>query len=131
MRFARQRGPFPTGALAERYALVPAQAEAVLRGLELEGRLLAGEFHPAGSGQEWCEPEVLRRLRRHTLAKLRDEVAPVDAPVVARFLSGWHGIGGEGGLDEKQRFSSIHSSEDVLDERREQWIWGCKTRLPW
>ncbi|HKJ24457.1 MAG TPA: DEAD/DEAH box helicase, partial [Myxococcota bacterium] len=100
LRFARHHGPFPTRALAERYALVPAQLESVLRGLEVEGRLLAGDFHPEGVEREWCEPEVLRRLRRATLARLRDEVAPVDAPVVARFLAGWHGVGGDADLDE-------------------------------
>ena len=43
------------------------------------GRLLAGEFHPGGREREWCDPEVLRRIRRRTLARLRGEVAPVDA----------------------------------------------------
>ena len=45
----------------------------MLQGLERTGKLLSGEFHPRGLQREWCEPEVLRRLRRHTLAKLRDE----------------------------------------------------------
>jgi ATP-dependent Lhr-like helicase len=100
MRFARQRGPFLTRTLADRYALVPGQLEPVLAALERDGRLLSGEFHPERAEREWCEPEVLRRLRRHTLARLRHEVAPVDGPVLARFLCDWHGVGREAPLEE-------------------------------
>ena len=103
-RYARQHGPFVTADLARRYALLPAQLDPVLEMLVERGRLLSGEFHPRGLGREWCDSEVLRRLRRHTLAKLRNEVAPVDAPVVARFLAEWHGVSrptrGDARLDE-------------------------------
>ena len=43
-----------------------------------QGRVLEGEFRPAGSGREWCDAEVLRRLRRRSLAALRKEVEPVE-----------------------------------------------------
>jgi ATP-dependent Lhr-like helicase len=92
VRWARHHGPFVTRALGERYAMTDAQLEPVLQALEGQGRLVSGEFHPHGQQREWCEPEVLRRLRRETLAKLRGEVTPVPAPVLARFLSEWHGI---------------------------------------
>ncbi len=92
-RFARTRGPFPTSALAERYGLLPAQVEPLLHGLQRAGKLLHGDFHPHGLEPEWCDPEVLRRLRRRTLAKLRGEVAPVEGRLMARFLPRWHGIG--------------------------------------
>jgi len=103
-RFARTHGPFGAEAVARRFALVPAQVEALLGALEAGGRLQGGEFHPEGHGREWCDPEVLRRIRRRTLARLRGEVAPVEARVLARFLPAWHGIGaghaGERRLDE-------------------------------
>ena len=98
LRFARQRGPFVTRDPAERYGLLPAQLEPVLAALEVRGKLLAGEFHPRGLQREWCEPDVLRRLRRNTLARLRGEVAPVESRALARFLPEWHGVG-EGGGD--------------------------------
>ncbi|MDJ0866021.1 MAG: helicase-related protein [Myxococcota bacterium] len=92
-RFARHRGPFVTRAVAERYGLLPAHVEGWLGGLEAREKLLAGDFHPNGREKEWCDPEVLRRLRRRTLAKLRGEVAPVERAVLGRFLPAWHGIG--------------------------------------
>ena len=91
-RFARTHGPFLTEALAERWALLPSQLEAVLELLEGEGHLVRGEIRPLGVRPEWCDPEVLRRLKRRTLAKLRKEVAPVEASVLGRFLPEWHGV---------------------------------------
>jgi ATP-dependent helicase Lhr and Lhr-like helicase len=104
LRWARGHGPFPSQTPASRFGLEAGQVEAALEGLVARDRLLAGGFHPAGSGREWCDPEVLRRLRRRTLAKLRGEVAPVESAVLGSFLPAWHGIGaGHGGgrrLDE-------------------------------
>jgi len=104
LRQARQRGPFVSGTLAARFGVPVGLLEPVLEALVERGRLLAGEFHPRGRSREWCDPDVLRRLRRRTLARLRDEVAPVEPPVVARFLADWHGVArparGEARLDE-------------------------------
>ncbi len=103
-RFARTHGPFVTDTVARRYGLQRAQAETLLEALAARGRLLGGEFHPEGCDREWCDPEVLRQTRRRTLARLRGEVAPVAAAVLARFLPQWHGIGagatGERRLDD-------------------------------
>lgn len=92
-RWARAHCPFVTSRFASRYELVPAQVETVLRSLEGRGDLLSGDFLPGGRHREWCDPTVLKRLRRRTLAKLRGEVAPVEGAVLARFLSSWHGVG--------------------------------------
>ncbi len=104
LRYARTHAPFAAAQLADRFGLLPAQAEALLGGLEARGRLLSGEFRPGGREREWCDADVLRRIRRRTMAKLRGEVAAVEARVLARFLPTWHGIGaGHGGerrLDE-------------------------------
>ena len=91
-RWARTHGPFLTGQVAERFALTPSQVEPVLEGLERSGALTRGEIRPGGTHREWCDVEVLRRIKRRTLARLRGEVAPVDASVLARFLPRWHGL---------------------------------------
>ncbi|MCB9729796.1 MAG: DEAD/DEAH box helicase [Deltaproteobacteria bacterium] len=91
-RYARTHGPFVARDVARRYALRPAAVEAVLVALEASGQLMRGELRPGGTEREWCDPEVLRRARQRTLARLRREVAPVEAAVLARFLPAWHGI---------------------------------------
>jgi ATP-dependent Lhr-like helicase len=93
LRYARTHVPFDGREVAVRFALVPGQVQALLAGLEARGRLQHGELHPEGRGEEWCDVEVLRRIRRRTLVRLRDEVAPVEPSVLARFLSRWHGVG--------------------------------------
>ncbi|MFT5680884.1 MAG: ATP-dependent Lhr-like helicase, partial [Myxococcota bacterium] len=98
-RFAARRGPFLPEDFAARYRMLPAQVEALLRGLEAQDRLVHGELMPGGIRPEWCDPEVLRRIRRRTLAKLRGQVAPVEGPVLARFLTSWHGLDGRGTLE--------------------------------
>ena len=73
-RYARTHGPFTATAVAERLGLGVAVAQQTLHRLAGQGRVLEGEFRPAGSGPEWCDAEVLRRLRRRSLAALRKEV---------------------------------------------------------
>jgi ATP-dependent Lhr-like helicase len=92
-RYARTHAPFGAARAAGRFGLVAAQAQSALCALEARGRLVSGEFHPHGCEREWCDPDVLRRIRRRTMAKLRGEVAPVEARALARFLPAWHGIG--------------------------------------
>ncbi|MEO8290500.1 MAG: crosslink repair DNA glycosylase YcaQ family protein, partial [Gaiellaceae bacterium] len=92
VRYARGRGPFTTGEAADRFGLTNERAESMLADLERDGRLIRGELRPGGTEREWCEPDVLRRLRRASLAALRREVEPVAEEALARFLPAWHGI---------------------------------------
>ncbi len=91
-RYARCRGPFTTAQAALRYGLRSAQIEPVLRLLAGSGQLVYGEIRPGGSEPEWCDAGVMRQLRRRTLARLRRQAAPVEAPVLGRFLPQWHGL---------------------------------------
>jgi len=99
-RYARRHGPFTTSEVAARFGLAGASAEAALVGLVSRGRLLEGAFRPQGREREWCDPEVLRGLRRRSLARLREEVEPVEPAALARTLLAWHAIPARrGGLD--------------------------------
>jgi ATP-dependent helicase Lhr and Lhr-like helicase len=89
LRYAKGRGPFTTAQANERYGV---DVEPVLRALEGDELLVRGELRPGGSEREWCDPEVLRRLRRASLAALRREVEPVEPAALARFLPGWQGV---------------------------------------
>ncbi|MCG6863296.1 MAG: DEAD/DEAH box helicase [Chromatiaceae bacterium] len=91
-RYARHRGPFLTREVAVRYDLSPAQIEPALHALESAGVLVRGEIRPGGAELDWCDAEVLRRLKRRNLARLRDQVAPVDTPTLALFLPQWQGL---------------------------------------
>jgi ATP-dependent Lhr-like helicase len=92
-RFARTHGPFLASTVAARHGLPPGQVSDALRRLEAKGAVVGGEFRPGGRGREWCDAEILRQIKRRTLAKLRGEIAPVEAATLGRFLPAWHGIG--------------------------------------
>lgn len=93
-RWARTHGPFPASALADDLGLGIAVATQALTRLAVDRRVIEGEFRPDGSGGEWCDAEVLRRLRTRSLAALRKEVEPVAPEALGRFLPGWQGVGG-------------------------------------
>ncbi|HYH92511.1 MAG TPA: hypothetical protein VD763_05070, partial [Candidatus Saccharimonadales bacterium] len=91
-RFARTHGPFLTPEPARRWGLPVGVVDDGLERLLRAGSLLRGEFRPGGSEREWCDPDVLRLLRRRSLARLRREVEPVDPVALARFLPSWQGV---------------------------------------
>ncbi|OIJ93022.1 ATP-dependent helicase [Streptomyces colonosanans] len=93
-RYARTHGPFTSATAAARFGLGVAVTEGALQRLAASGRIVQGEFHPAGIGQEWCDAAVLRRLRRRSLAALRHELEPVAPAALAQFLPQWQHIGG-------------------------------------
>jgi ATP-dependent Lhr-like helicase len=94
-RHARASGPFTTAELSARYGVDMASA---LRELEADGQLVRGELRPTSDPRarlgerEWCDPEVLRRLRRASLAVLRREIEPADRRALAVFLPSWQGV---------------------------------------
>src|SRR2546421_463183 len=90
LRYARGRGPFTT---AEARAHFGIDVASVLTALERRDKLVRGELRPGGTEREWCEPDVLRRLRRASLAALRKEGEPVEQAAFGRFGPQWHGIG--------------------------------------
>ncbi len=89
LRYAKGRGPFTTEQANKRFGR---DVSAILVELEGAEQLVRGELRPGGTEREWCDPDVLRRLRRASLAALRKEVEPVEQEALARFLPGWHGI---------------------------------------
>lgn len=110
IRYARSRGPFTAEAVAQRFGLGVAVVVGVLDRLTSTGRLVRGELRPLAAGGggslEYCDAEVLRRLRRASLARLRAEVEPVEPSALGRFLPAWHGVGGRG--------RSAPTADDVL-----------------
>jgi len=97
-RYARTHGPFTARDVADWFGLGTAVVADVLRRLVAAGRVVEGELRPIESGggvhgPDFCDAEVLRTLRRRSLAALRAEVEPVPAVDLARFLPSWQGVG--------------------------------------
>ncbi|NBM14105.1 ATP-dependent helicase [Streptomyces sp. GC420] len=110
-RYARTHGPFTSAAAAARFGLGTAVTDGALHRLAASGRVVPGEFRPPfarhhlsdeapraagadlGTGQEWCDAAVLRRLRRRSLAALRQELEPVPPATLATFLPQWQHLG--------------------------------------
>ena len=105
-RHARTHGPFLGSAVAARFGLGSAIVRQTLQRLEADGRVTSGYFLPdppsaseagarasatsAGPDEtEWCDTEVLRRLRMRSLAAIRGSVEPVPPAAFARFLPEW------------------------------------------
>jgi ATP-dependent Lhr-like helicase len=91
-RYARTHGPFTCSDVAKRFALDGTVAETALRTLLLDGRIVEGGFRPGGVHREWCDAEVLRLIRRKSLARLRKEIEPVEQQMLARLNTHWQGV---------------------------------------
>ena len=92
----------------------------LFRSLLASGRVVDGEFRPGGAGREWCDTEVLRTVRQRSLARLRQDVEPVDATALGRFLVGWHGLsrprrGLDGLLDAIEQLQGVPIAASVLE----------------
>lgn len=107
-RYARTHGPFRVDAVAGRFGLGVAPIRIALEGLCADERVVEGEFVPGGRGREFCDANVLRLLKRRSLAKLRKQVEPVGADALGRFLPLWQGVG--------QRRSGIDAVADVVEQ---------------
>ncbi|NND73573.1 MAG: DEAD/DEAH box helicase [Ilumatobacter sp.] len=94
-RYARTHGPFVTADVARRFGAPAERIAGALAALESEDRIVLGEFRPDGVSREFCDVDVLRQLRRRSLAALRREVEAVEQVAFARFLPAWHGIPAE------------------------------------
>ncbi len=91
-RFGRTHGPFTTSEVAQRFGIATESAEAVLNRLVGLGRIVEGGFRPGGTHREWCDHEVLRTIRRKSLARLRKEIEPVEQATLARLFTRWQGV---------------------------------------
>jgi ATP-dependent Lhr-like helicase len=105
-RYARTHGPFAAAEPATRFGLGVAVVTGVLERMAGTGRLVRGELRPGGTHTEYCDADVLRRLRRASLARLRSEVEPVEPAALGRFLPSWHGLG--------RRLRSAPTVDDVF-----------------
>ncbi len=101
-RYARTHGPFAARDVAMQLGLGRAVVAEVADRLVRDGALVAGPLRPdvlGGVGEEYCDVDVLRTLRRRSLAALRAEVEPVPQRALGAFLPSWQGVGAPGEPD--------------------------------
>lgn len=91
-RYARTHVPFKADDAAARFGLGISPIRMALDRLASQNRVLEGEFLPGGRGREWCDTQVLRTLKRRSLARLRKQIEPVAPARFANFLVGWQGV---------------------------------------
>ena len=91
-RFARTHGPFTLREVTQHFPLDTQQVESILNTLLLDGRIVEGGFRPGGVYREWCDVEVLRQIRRKSLARLRREVEPIEQQALERLSTHWQGV---------------------------------------
>ena len=123
-RFARTHGPFLAPDPARRWGLPGGVVEDALGRLVEAGTVLRGEFRPGGAEREWIDPDVLRMLRRRSLARLRKEVEPVDPAAFARFLPAWQGVAPVGAgpapeQEDRRRDARRERGDEHRDRRRD------------
>ncbi|MGE0817945.1 MAG: ATP-dependent helicase [Candidatus Nanopelagicales bacterium] len=95
-RWARTHGPFHASDVAAAFGLGTAVVTAALARLAASGRVVSGEFRPGGSGTEWCDADVLRLIRRRSVAALRREAEPVPPEALGVFLPAWQNVSAGG-----------------------------------
>src|SRR6185436_9620089 len=96
-RYARTHGPFHAQEAARRLGVSEDAVEQALAALARDERVVQGEFRPGGHGLEWCGADVLKALRRRSLAALRKQVEPVAPEALARLMVSWQGLGESSG----------------------------------
>ena len=81
-------GPITQKALAEKLGVPESEVRDALLALEAQGNVIRGRFRDIDE-EQWCERNLLARIHRLTLGRLRREIEPVPASELIRFLSRW------------------------------------------
>jgi ATP-dependent helicase Lhr and Lhr-like helicase len=111
-------GPVTVTELENVLGLPQSEIEVGLLGLENEGFVLRGKFHPNAPKQEWCDRRLLARIHRLTIDRLRAEIQPVSAQDFFRFLFAWQRV------DRKRRVEGPEGLQSVLEQ-----LDGCELSL--
>lgn len=120
-RYARTRTPFTTAEASARFGLGLRVTADVLGRLAADGRLVRGDFvaaetsGAAAGGEQWCDADVLRILRRRSLAALRAQVEPVSTAAYGRFLPAWHRLAASGPTGQPS-LSGLDGLMSVIDQ---------------
>lgn len=105
-------GPVTSLILSRKLGLPLPEVEEALLVLEREGVLLRGHFTPhlpETRGIEWCHRNLLARIHRLTLDRLRRKITPVDPEGFIMFLLRWNHLHPETRLEGPQGLQAVLS----------------------
>jgi ATP-dependent Lhr-like helicase len=111
-------GPMTVADLESILGLPRSEIDSGLLGLESEGFVLRGKFHPNATEQEWCDRRLLARIHRLTIDRLRAEIQPVSIQDFYRFLFAWQRV------DVDRRVEGPEGLQSVLEQ-----LDGCELPL--
>ena len=111
-------GPMTVADLESILGLPRSEIDAGLLGLESEGFVLRGKFHPNVTEQEWCDRRLLARIHRLTIDRLRAEIQPVSIQDFYRFLFAWQRV------DVDRRVEGPEGLQSILEQ-----LDGCELPL--
>ncbi|HZR79198.1 MAG TPA: DEAD/DEAH box helicase, partial [Chthoniobacterales bacterium] len=111
-------GPITAAQLQNILRLSESDIDVGLLGLESEGFVLRGKFHPNATEQEWCDRRLLARIHRLTIDRLRAEIQPVSAQDFYRFLFAWQRV------DNEHRAEGPEGLQSILEQ-----LDGCELPL--
>lgn len=120
-RYGRTHVPFRVDDVATRFCVGKATILQTLQRLAKKNRVLEGEFLPGGQGREWCDVDVLKTLKRKSLAHLRKQIEPVAPTTLAKFLPAWQSVvdprdGLDGLLDVVEQLQGIALPASALEQ---------------
>ncbi|HEY6206305.1 MAG TPA: DEAD/DEAH box helicase [Chthoniobacterales bacterium] len=111
-------GPVTATQLQKLLGLSESDIDVGLLGLESEGFVLRGKFHPDAREQEWCDRRLLARIHRLTIDRLRAEIQPVSPQDFYRFLFAWQRV------DSERRVEGLEGLQSILEQ-----VDGCELPL--
>src|SRR5438093_1180625 len=114
-------GPMSVGQLENILGLARSEIETALLGLESEGFVLRGKFHPNTTEQEWCDRRLLARIHRLTIDRLRAEIKPVSIQDFYRFLFAWQRAGPEHHMEGAEGLESVLEQLDGCELPLAAW----------
>ncbi len=114
-------GPMSVGQLENILGLARSEIETALLGLESEGFVLRGKFHPNTTEQEWCDRRLLARIHRLTIDRLRAEIQPVSIRDFYRFLFAWQRAGPEHHVEGAEGLQSVLEQLDGCELPLAAW----------
>src|SRR5438874_626474 len=114
-------GPMSVGQLENILGLAQSEIETALLGLESEGFVLRGKFHPNATEQEWCDRRLLARIHRLTIDRLRAEIKPVSLQDFYRFLFAWQRAGPEHHVEGAEGLESVLEQLDGCELPLAAW----------